>query len=77
MKPVELMPPIGGISRKRSHVDSAKFPTSEYMNNVRSIDVEKRIRICQRPAVVKWGAGTQIGGADQPVVCICSVSSVY
>jgi hypothetical protein len=50
---------------------------SEYMNNVRPIDVlEKRIRIGQRPGLDKWGAGTLIGAAEQPVVALCTVSTV-
>ena len=51
--------------------------TSGHLNNVRPRDVlENRIRIGQRPGLDKWGAGTQIGGAEQPVVDICVVSSV-
>jgi hypothetical protein len=50
---------------------------SEYMNNVRPLDpLEKRIRIGQRPGLDKWGAGTQIGAAEQPVVAMCTVSTV-
>ena len=50
---------------------------SEYMNNCRPQDVlEKRIRMGQRPGLEKWGAGTQIGGSEQPIVAITTVSSV-
>lgn len=49
---------------------------SEYMNNVRAIDVlERKVRIGQRPAVDKWSTD-QIGAAENPVVAICSVSAV-
>lgn len=74
---IEIQPPVGGMHRRFSHADSMKYPTSEYMDNVRAIDTqEKRLRIGQRPAVVKWGNGDQIGGDEQPVVFMCSVSSV-
>jgi len=51
--------------------------SSEYMNNVRPVDVsEKRIRIGQRPGLDKWGVGTQVGAAEQPVCNMCTVASV-
>lgn len=51
--------------------------TSGYLNNVRPRDVlENRVRIGQRPGLDKWGDGDQIGGAENPVVAICAVSSV-
>jgi hypothetical protein len=56
---------------------SGKQPlgTSPSMKNVRPYDVlEQRARGGQRPALDKWGAGTQIGGANQPVVAMCLVS---
>lgn len=47
------------------------------MNNVRPRDVlASRLRGGQRPGLDKWGAGTQIGSAEQPVVAMCIVSSV-
>ena len=47
------------------------------MSNVRPVDVqEKRVRIGQRPGLDKWGNGTQVGAAEQPVVAMCFVSSV-
>ena len=50
--------------------------TSPYMNNVRPVDVNvKRIRIGQRPGLDKWSS-TQVGDASNPVVAICSVSSI-
>ena len=46
------------------------------MNNVRPRDTsEGRVRIGQRLALEKWGAGTQVGGASQPVVAMIVVSS--
>jgi hypothetical protein len=72
----EFVLPIKGFS-EGFPVHRAVPSTSGYMNNVRIICVlDKKYRICQRPALVKWGAGTQIGGAEQPVVAMCTVSSV-
>lgn len=46
------------------------------MNNVRPVDVlERRIRLGQRPGLDKWSA-TRISGAEQPIVALCTVSSV-
>ena len=47
------------------------------MNNVRAKDVlAGRLRIGQRPGLAKWGAPTQVGGIELPVVAMCTVSSV-
>lgn len=67
--------PIRGVNKG--------FPVSEVyqeyspkMNNVRVKDVlASRLRLGQRPGLAKWSAN-QIGGAAQPVVAICTVSSV-
>ena len=76
MPTIEFELPLRGVS-KGSSSDKPSRMSSEYMNNIRSIDVlEHKIRIGQRPALDKWGAGTQIGAAEQPVVAICTVSSV-
>ena len=73
---MEILPPIKGLFRG-SLTGHAPELTSEYMNNVRPVDVqEKRVRIGQRPGLDKWGNGTQIGAAEQPVVAMCFVSSV-
>lgn len=51
--------------------------TSFSMLNVRPYDpLSNRLRGGQRPGLVKWGDGDLIGGVNQPVVAICSVSSV-
>ena len=49
--------------------------TSRDLNNMR---LYWQNRACggQRDGLNKWGAGTQIGAAEQPVVAMCSVSSV-
>lgn len=73
---LELMPPVKGIFKGAAFEKNPEL-TSSYMNNVRPRDIlEGRIRIGQRPGLDKWGAGTRIGGAEQPVVWILSVSSV-
>ena len=49
--------------------------TSRDMDNVRPYFDGKAVG-GQRPALDKWGAGTQIGDDEQPVVMMCTVSSV-
>ena len=71
----EFTPPVKGIHRGLP-ADKAAPATSEYMNNVRAKGFSGRITIVQRPALDKWGAGTQVGAAEQPVVAMCTVSSV-
>ena len=73
---IELTPPIKGIS-KGLPVDKEQPTTSGYMNNVRPVDVlERQLRLGQRPGLDKWGAGTQIGDSEQPVVAVCIVAAV-
>ena len=51
--------------------------TSPDMNNMRVYDtLDNRARGGQRAGLDKWGAGNQIGAAEQPVVAMCVVSSV-
>lgn len=46
-------------------------------SNVRVFDcLDSRARGGQRPGLDKWGAGDQIGSAEQPVVCLCVVASI-
>ncbi|HUW45428.1 MAG TPA: hypothetical protein VMW50_06500 [Dehalococcoidia bacterium] len=68
--------PRKGIDK--SSVTIAQPPmTSVDMNNMRLRDVfDERTRGGQRPGLDKWGAGTQIGAADNPVVAMCTVSTV-
>jgi len=71
----ELLAPIKGLSRGLP-VEKEEIVTSGYMNNVRPTDVlEKRIRLGQRPALVKWSS-VQIGSSEQPVVAMTLVSAV-
>lgn len=73
---MRIMFPFKGIDKGRAaHQQSPE--TSADMKNMRLFDVlDNRARGGQRPALDKWGAGTQIGAAEQPVVAICTVSSV-
>ena len=72
----EVLPPLRG-QNKAAPLSAEPQETSEYLNNVRPIDVlEQRMRIGQRPGLAKWGAGTLIGAAEQPVVAMCSVTTV-
>ncbi len=73
---VEIMFPIKGL---HMGFQTEKQPplTSFSMLNVRPYDsLSNRLRGGQRPAAVKWGDGDLIGGVEQPIVAICSVSSV-
>lgn len=73
---LEWTPPIKGVSKGFS-VDKEPNITSGYINNVRPIDVlESQLRIAQRPGIDKWGAGTLVGGANNPIVAFCVVASV-
>jgi len=68
--------PVKGI-HKGGPTSNQPVGTSPDLNNVRLFDVlDDRARGGQRPGLDKWGAGDQIGGAEQPVVAIISVSSV-
>jgi len=68
--------PIKGFSEGLP-VEKSDPMTSGYLNNVRSTGVlDKRIKISQRPAVVNWGGEVQIGAAEEPVVFMCTVSTV-
>jgi hypothetical protein len=49
---------------------------SSNMNNVRVRDVlEGRVRVGQRPAIVKWSTDL-VGGSTLPVCAMCSVTTV-
>ena len=51
--------------------------TTRRMNNMRPYNTQNNILIGgQRPGLDKWGAGTQIGTAENPVVAMCAVSTV-
>lgn len=66
--------PVKGFSEGLP-LDKSDQLTTGHMNNVRSYGLDRKIKITQRPAVIKWSS-TQIGDTEQPVVAICSVSTV-
>lgn len=67
--------PKRGLNKGSSFANAFEDYSSN-MNNVRMRDVlEGRMRIGQRPALVKWSTDLA-GGATQPVVSMCSVSAV-
>ena len=70
----ELTFPING---KHTGFPAGKQPgkTSRSLNNVRPYFDGKAVG-GQRPGLDKWGAGVQVGGAEQPVVAMCTVSTV-
>jgi len=54
--------------------DLQLIDTSRDLNNVRP-NYKGQSTGGQRPGLAKWGDGKQIGAAEQPVVCICSVTT--
>ncbi len=73
---MKLSFPFNGIDKGRALSDQPEM-TAPNMNNMRPYGAfNNRMLGVQRPAQDKWGAGTQIGGAEQPVVAMCIVSSV-
>lgn len=75
LKPFILRFPVRGIDRSRVP-EAQPEGTSPDMNNMRLFDVaDGRLRGGQRPGLSKWSTDV-IGGAEQPVVAIISVSSV-
>jgi len=51
--------------------------TTRRMNNMRPYNTQNNILVGgQRPGLDKWGAGTQIGAAEQPVVAMITVSTI-
>ena len=70
---LELIFPLKGVDK--NWANSTQPPlTSPELLNVRPQDVsENRARGGQRPGLTKWGAGTQIGGIDAPVVAMTCI----
>ena len=51
--------------------------TTRRINNMRPYNTQGTTLVGgQRPPLDKWGAGVQIGAAEQPVVCMITVSTV-
>jgi hypothetical protein len=74
--PIQIPFPIMGVNKGRA-VYQQPFATSPEMLNVRPRDVlDGRMRGGQRPGLDKWGDGDLIGANNQPVVAMCTVSSI-
>jgi len=68
--------PLRGIYKEGPTVQQPEGTTFD-CKNVRAYDpLDKRARGGQRPGLDKWGAGTQIGTAEQPVVALTMVQTV-
>jgi hypothetical protein len=73
----EFQLPIKGESQGLPVEDQPPL-TSGHMQNVIALDtLERRVRIGKRPGLKKWGAPTQIGAAEQPVVSMAVVASIF
>lgn len=72
--PQVIVFPFGGV-HKGGLPGNQPENTSPQLQNVRPF-YRGRLRGGQRPGLKKWGKGDQIGGAEQPVVAITSVSAV-
>jgi len=76
MSNLDIPFPMEGIDKGQSACKQSPT-TSPDMNNMRLYDtLDNRARGGQRPGLKKWGSGDQIGDTQQPVVAICTVSSV-
>ncbi len=76
-RPIQIPFPLLGQNKSRA-TSKQPFATASLMNNVRLYDVlSKRARGGQRPGLTPWGDGDLIGGDNQPVVAMCTVSSIF
>lgn len=76
MPGTEIQFPLKGIDKNWANSNQPPT-TSPSMLNVRPKDVsEERTRGGQRPGLDKWGAGTLIGAAEQPVVMLLVCAAV-
>ncbi len=76
MANLNLSFPFEGVDKGKAASNQSPT-TSPDMDNMRVYDtLDNRARGGQRPGLDKWGNGDQIGAAEQPVVCIISVSSI-
>jgi hypothetical protein len=76
MPRAELKFPVKGINKNWANSEQPPV-TSPDMNNVRPYGTaEGRLRGGQRPGLDKWGDGDRIGGANEPVILLCQVTSM-
>jgi len=71
---MDIPPPVKGL-HKGFQTEKQPELTSFSMLNVRPAGFSGRIIICQRPGLAKWSTD-QVGAAEQPIVCMCTVSSI-
>lgn len=75
-KPLSVEFPRLGINKGRATSQQA-YATASAMSNVRLYDVlSKRARGGQRPGLTPWGNEDLIGAVNNPVVAMCTVSSI-
>lgn len=73
---MDILFPIKGL-HKGFMTEKQPGLTTFRMLNVRPYDtLSNRLRGGQRPSLDKWGNGDRIGDANQPVVAMCTVSSI-
>jgi L-cysteine desulfidase len=73
---IEFVFPLAGLNEAFPASEQRQM-TSGDLNNVRPMDtLASRMRGGQRPGLSKWGSGTQVGGATQPIVALCVVDSI-
>lgn len=75
-RPIQIQFPLLGINKGMA-TSKQPFATASQMNNVRLYGVlDKRARGGQRPGLTPWGNEDLIGDSNQPVVAMCTVSSI-
>ena len=75
-KPRQIMFPLLGLNKGRV-TSQQPFATAPRMLNVRLYDpLDNRARGGQRPGLTGWGNEDLIGGSNQPIVAMCTVSSI-
>ncbi len=73
---MKLRFPLKGIHKGFGTVSQPPGTTFDCLN-MRAYDIiDNRVRGGQRPGADKWGAGTQIGTAEAPVVAMAVIGSM-
>ncbi len=73
---MDLVFPIKGQHKGFITEEQPGVTTFELLNARPYDTLANRLRGGKRPGLDKWGAGVQIGAAEQPVVAMCIVSAV-
>ena len=75
-RPLQVQFPLLGQNKGRV-TSKQPYATASLMNNVRLYDVlSGRARGGQRPGLTAWGNEDLIGDNNNPVVAMCTVSSI-